>query len=414
MADQQFLTHTLSNGLSVVAEKMPGVRSAAMALLVPCGASADPHDRLGTANVLAELVMRGAGDRDSKQLTDHLDTLGLQRSSSAAVLYTRYGAAAMADNVLQGLDAYADLVRRARLPENDFEPARDLALQSLSGIDDDPRQKLLIKLREIHWPWPFGRNPMGDKSSLEALTLSDVRRSYQTRYTPAGAIFAIAGDIDLSDIRDRAERLFADWQPTQPEPPQGQQTQRRYHFEQQATEQTHIGLAFDSIDETHVDYYLVRLAIEVLSGGMSGRLFTEIREKKGLVYNVSASYSSLPGIGAVTGYAGTSNDRAQQTLDQFLIELERLSEGVTQEELDRAKIGLKSSTIMSGESSSSRAGAIAHDWLIRQRLRTIDEIIKAIDGVTLTAVNDYLRAHKPGNYTIAIVGPKELVLPTNA
>jgi predicted Zn-dependent peptidase len=241
LSDQQFLTHTLSNGLSVVAEKMPGVRSAAMALLVPCGASADPHDRLGTANVLAELVMRGAGDRDSKQLTDHLDTLGLQRSSSAAVLYTRFGAAAMAANVLQGLDAYADLVRRARLPENDFEPARDLALQSLSGIDDDPRQKLMIKLREIHWPWPFGRNPMGDKTSLQALTLPDVQRSYQTRYTPAGAIFAIAGDIDLHDIRARAERLFGDWQPTQPVAPQNQQTQRRYHFEQQTTEQTHIG-----------------------------------------------------------------------------------------------------------------------------------------------------------------------------
>jgi predicted Zn-dependent peptidase len=144
---------------------------------------------------------------------------------------------------------------------------------------------------------------------------------------------------------------------------------------------------------------------------MSGRLFTEVREKRGLCYSVGASYSSVRDFACVFGYAGTSNDRAQATLDCFIAELERLSDGVTAAELDRAKIGLKSNTIMQEESTSARSGAMAHDWFVRGRIRTLDEIAKAIDSGTVDQVNAYLKANKPGPFTIVIVGPKELKLP---
>ena len=408
---QEFLSHRLPNGLTLVAERMPGVRSAAMTLLTPAGASGDPLDRLGTANVLGELVLRGAGDRDSRQLTDHLDRLGLQRSSSTGVLHTRFGAAALAANVMSGLDAYADILMRAKLPEDGFAPALDLAMQGLDGIDDDPRHKLSIKLREAFWPWPLGRNAMGDPDELEKLTLDEVRAAYATRYRPDGTILAVAGDVDFSSLKDKVTSLFGGWTAKPATPVAAKDTRRRRVFEEQKSEQTHIGLAYPAIDEAHADYYAARLATEILSGGMSGRLFTEIREKKALVYSVSAGYTAYPGQGAITGYAGTSNERAQQTLDAFLVELDRLSDGVTPEELARAKTGLKSSTIMSGESSGSRAGTIAYDQFVRGRLRSIDEIVRAIDAVTLENVNAYLAANRPKDLTIVIVGPKELQTP---
>jgi predicted Zn-dependent peptidase len=185
----------------------------------------------------------------------------------------------------------------------------------------------------------------------------------------------------------------------------------KFHHEQQKSEQTHIGIAYPSVPETDKDYYTVRLAIEILSGGMSGRLFTEVREKRGLCYSVWAGYSSLKGSGSILGYAGTSNDRAQATLDCVFAELHRLREGVTKAELERAKTGLKASTIMQGESTSARAGAIAHDYFMRGRIRTLEEIKDAIDAVTVDKVNDYLKKHEPGPFTIVTVGPKELKLP---
>ena len=408
---ERYFQHTFPNGLTLLAERMPGVQSAGMTFLVPAGSATDPVDRSGAATVLSDLVLRGAGNRDSRQLTDHLDSLGLQRSSSVGVHHTRFGCAALSARVMQGLGVYADIVRRPHLPEPGFYAARDLALQALAGLDDEPRQKLLIKLREWHLPSPYGRSSMGQKDHLEKLTIDLCKSDHGRRYHADGAILAVAGNIDFSALRDEVAKHFGDWNgqadaKVEVLPPPG-----NFHHEHQQSEQTHIGIAWPSIPETDAAYYTLRLALEVLSGGMSGRLFTEVREKRGLCYSVWAGYTSLKGQGSVLGYAGTSNERAQATLDCFISELHRLSEGVTQPELERAKTGLKASTIMQGESSSARVGAIAHDYFIRGRIRTLEEIKAAIDGVTVDHVNAYLKKHKAGPFTIVTVGPKELKLP---
>jgi predicted Zn-dependent peptidase len=408
----RYFQYTFPTGLTLLVERMPGVQSGAMTFLLDAGASTDPVDRSGSATVLSDLVLRGAGSRDSRTLTAYLDSLGLQRSSSVGIHHSRFGSAALADRVLEALPTYADIVRRPHMPADGFEAARDLALQSLEGIEDEPRQKLMIKLREWHFPAPFGRNTMGDKDQLEKLTPEASKADWQRRYHAKNAILALAGNVDFNHAKDAVEKSFGDWQSGEPVTLQQAPPPGNYRHEPQQSEQTHIGIAYPSLPETHDDYYTLRLAMEVLSGGMSGRLFTEVREKRGLVYNVWAGYSSLKGSGSILGYAGTSNDRAQATLDTFVAELFRLQDGVTADELQRAKTGLKASTIMQGESTSSRAGAIAHDFFMRGRIRTLDEIKNAIDAVTLDHVNAFLKKHPPGPFTIVTVGPKELKLPS--
>lgn len=405
---ERYLQHTFSNGLTIVGQRMAGMESAAMTFMLPAGAASDPVDRSGSATVLADLVLRGAGDRDSRQLTDYLDSLGLQRSASVGVQHTRFGCAALASKVITGLATYADIVRRPHLPQSGFDAARDLALQGLAGVDDEPRQKLMIKLREWHFPSPYGRNTMGETADLEKLTLDLSRTDFSQRYHAQDCIISLAGNIDFDAVKSEVEKHFCDWNgpPTAPIkllPPPG-----RVHHVEQASEQTHIGIAYPTVQEIDADYYSARMAIEVLSGGMSGRLFTEVREKRALCYSVSAGYSSLRGIGSILAYAGTSNDRAQATFDCVMTELHRLHKGVTSEELSRAKIGLKASTIMQGESTSARAGAIAHDFYMRGRIRTLDEIKESIDSVTVEKVNAFLRSHEPGPFTIVTVGPKPL------
>ncbi len=404
----QYLQHTFPNGLTILGEKMPGVHSAAMTLLVPAGSANDPPKSTGAATILSDLILRGAGDRDSRQLTDYLDSLGLQRSSSAGVHHSRLGCAALAARVMDGLEVYADIARRPHLPEPGFQAAKDLALQALEGIEDEPRQKVLIKLRENHFPFPYGRNSMGKEEEIEQMTLDIIKSDFRRRFCPNGAIFSIAGNIEFARVKAEVEKYFGDWTGKGADLPIPQPIPASISHEDHQSEQTQIGIAYPAIAETHPDYYTLRLATEVLSGGMSGRLFTEVREKRGLVYNVWAGYSSLKDFGSIMGYAGTSNDRAQATLDQFIIELYRLSEGISAAELDRAKTGLKAATIMQGESTSARAGAIAHDFFTRGRIRTLDEIKDAIDSVSLEQVNAYLKANPPGPFTVVTVGPKPL------
>lgn len=410
---ERYFQHTYGNGLTLLGERMPGMQSVAMTLLVPAGVSTDPTEKVGVSTVLSDLVLRGAGPWNSRALTDHLDGLGLQRSSSVGVYHTRFGAAAgMGERMLAALPAYAAVVREPHLPADGFEAARDLALQALAGLDDDPRQKLLVALRETYFPEPMGRNTMGLEADIRRLTREDAVGEHRRRYVAGGAILAVAGDVEESRWREAVGETFGALPqgevvyPTVPLP-----ARPRHEHRRQASEQVHIGLAYPSVPETHEDYYAVRLAVEVLSGGTSGRLFTEIREKRGLCYAVWAGYSSLREQGVVTGYAGTTAERAEQTLACLVGELRRLSEGVTGAELERARTGLKSAVVMSGESTSARAGAIAHDWFTRGRLRSLEEIKAAIDGVTVEQVNAFLRRHPPGPFTTVIVGPKDLAVP---
>ncbi|EQD40534.1 peptidase M16 domain protein, partial [mine drainage metagenome] len=180
-----------------------------------------------------------------------------------------------------------------------------------------------------------------------------------------------------------------------------------------ASNQVQIGLAYVAVAESDPDSIVLQLAMNILSGGMGARLFSEIREKQGLCYSVSAGYMSLKHIGAVLGYAGTVPERAQKTLDSFLHELQRFSLGAQRDELDRARVGMKARVIMNGESSAARAGAIAHDFYHYGRPRTLDELRARIESVDLKRLNAFLDSYRPGKLTVVTIGPAPLAVPVD-
>lgn len=405
---QRFFQHTFANGLTLLCEAMPGVQSAALAILVPAGSAQDPDKLGGSATVLSDLLLRGAGERDSRTLTDYLDRLGLQRYSSVGVYHTRFGCAAVGPKVIQSIATYADIIRRPHLPRDGFAASRDLAMQALEGLQDDPRQKLLVALRKCHLPSPLGRNPMGELADLKRLTAEKARSHWKQRYHANGMIISLAGAVEFHEVKTQVQKYFGDMPPGKTAALHLQPSTELVHFLKHQGEQTHIGLAYPSVLETDEDYYLVRLAIEILGGGMSSRLFTELRENRGLCYSVWAGYSSLKSHGSVLACAGSTNQRAQQTLDCLKGQIHRLESGISSAELARAKVGVKAALIMAEESTSARAGALAHDFFMRGQVRTLDEIKRAVDAVTVDKVNDWLAKHPAGPFTTVVIGPKKL------
>jgi predicted Zn-dependent peptidase len=404
---------TLSNGLTLLVESMPGVRSAAMTLLTPMGAASDPAAALGSANVLADWITRGAGDRDNRELTDYLDSLGVQRSTSAETVFMRFSASMLADKLPQVLPVYGDILQRPMLPEAGFGPARDLAIQQLDAIEDEPSQKLNLLIKARHFPEPYGRPIVGKKEHLHTLTPAALRSDFHRRGTARGSILAVAGAVEFAAVRDMVEQHFGAWRSSEPVPQPTRAAARGIGHEQQASNQVQIGLAYDTIVESDPDSIVLQLAISILSGGMGARLFTEIREKQGLCYAVSAGYVSLKHVAAVLGYAGTVPERAQKTLDSFLHELQRLGNGALQDELDRAQVGMKARVIMNGESSAARAAAIAHDFYHYGRPRTLDELRSRIESVDLKRLNVFLDSHRPGKLTVVTIGPAPLAVPVD-
>ena len=403
--------HTFPNGLTLLAERMDHVRSATMYFMVPAGYTYEPDDKLGLSGATAELLSRGAGELDSKTLALALDNLGADRSESSGAFNITMSAGTLARNLPAVLDLYADVIRRPWLPDDELEPVQELALQDLQGLDDSPSDLCLLELKRRYHPSPYNRNHYGTAEGIAALTPDAVRAFHAARFRPGGAILSVAGKIEWEPLKEQVGRLFGDWSGTA-DPLAGlvESSRESGHIEKE-TNQTQIGIAFPSAPFGSPDFYPARGAINVLSGGMSSRLFTEVREKRGLCYSVSASYDLVKDRAAVVCYAGTRSEKAQETLDVTIGELRRLKDGVSDEEIDRVKAGLKTSLIMQQESTSARAGSMASDWFYLGRVRAFDEIQTAIDGLTPAAISGYLDKYPASGFTVVTLGPKPLVLP---
>lgn len=400
----------LDNGLWLLAEPISGAQSLAMTMLVPAGVAAEPAGQHGLGAILAEHIVRGAGELDARQHSDALDRLGVQRSTSVNTHHLTLHAVMLGEKLSGALPLLMDMIVRPRLPESALEPCRDLAIQSIDALDDEPQQRVMLELRRRHLPEPFSRSPLGDRAMLERITLEQVRSHWRRTFVPGGSILGFAGRFDWQELQDRVEAATAGWQGAIEPPTEQDAASRGVGHQTSDTQQVHIGVAYDAPPEPDDDSVLQRAAVAVLSGGMSGRLFTEVREKRGLVYSVYASYSAGRERGAVLSYAGTTTPRAQETLDVLLRELSRMSEGIDAEEFGRAIIGMKSRLVMQGESTGARASAIAHDQYLIGRPRSLDELAGRVESVTLDRLNDFVRRRRAERFTVVTVGPEPLVV----
>jgi len=214
---EEFFTEQLPNGLTLLGQRMEHVSSAATALVLAGGSSTDEPNCLGAASIATEWCLRGAGDRDTRQLNDALDTLGCQHHETVLSEHVQFSAAQLGRNLADVLTIYADIVRRPRLEDATFAPSRDLVLQDLLSLEDEPAQKCNMLLRERFYPPPLGRCAYGTVECLEAATADAVREHLQRTFLPAGAILAVAGNIDWPAFRDLAAERFGDWEGPSPE-----------------------------------------------------------------------------------------------------------------------------------------------------------------------------------------------------
>lgn len=409
-------TRTLSCGTPLLLEQMSGVRSAGITWLLPAGSATDPVDRQGVSPLWAELLLRGAGDLSSRQQADAFDTLGVSRSADVSTLHMRLSATLLGARILEALPLIVDMVRRPRLEEEAIEASRDLAQQSLDGLKDEPQERAVLTLRERHNPSPLNRSGMGTAEGLSAITRDDLGAFWATRSRPRGSIIAIAGDLESAGgpdlITKRLETLLHGWSgEATPITPISSPTRGTYHHLPDKSSQVQIVLMHDAPAETSPDSKLERFVASTLSGGMAARLFTEVREKRGLCYSVSESYAADRDYGRCLAYVGTTPERAQESLDVLMGELRRVSTPagrVTPDEFQRAMVGIRSSLIFSGESTGARASGLAGDMFRLGRGRTLDEIEAQYAAITLDQVNDYLARREMGPVTIVTLGPAEL------
>lgn len=406
---QDIRIETFANGLVLVLEPMANVQSAAFSLLVPAGSAYEPAGRNGTAAVLCDLSTRGAGPRDSRELSDALDDLGVQRHETVGTYHLTYTGATLARNLLEALGLYADIVRRPHLPEDEFESVVDGVELSLRALEDDPSQKVLPELKRRCYDDPLGRPTDGTLEELPAIDPDAVRSLFATGFRPQGAILGVAGRIDPEAVVAEVGRLLGDWTgPAEPPLAVVPAPGGIVHIPHESA-QTHLGVAWPSVPYRDPGYYDAWAGVGVLSAGGSSRLWVEVREKRGLCYAVSAAHHSLRDRACVLCYAGT--ERPDETLDVMLREVRRLEEGFGADELDRCRTIAKTSLVMQQESTVSRSSSIARDWFHLGRVVPLDEVCRKVDALTVESVLAAVRARPARDFTVLSIGPQPPEMP---
>ncbi|MDR2337417.1 MAG: insulinase family protein [Deltaproteobacteria bacterium] len=409
--DKNIKVAMLDNGLTVVGEQMSNVASGAFSILVPIGSAYDDANILGASNVLAEMFNKGGGKYEKKKLSDELEAIGLQNSHTAGTETSTYSGALFGENLEKIFHIYSEILLTPHLNENDLTNVKELTLQELKYIEDNPLSKARREFLKNFYPGVFGRPTSGTEEGIKNLSTANLLSFYKQNFLPSNSIIAVAGKFDWEKIVQTIKTCFSSWTGQKPLlfPEPLSKTDKNIHIQQDAS-QLQIFLGYPGVAIDHPDNYVAAVAVGILSGGMHGRLFVEVREKRGLVYSVSASRSAQKGRAATIIYAGTTPEKGQETLDVILNELHKLQDGVTEEELQRAKADIKSKLILSSESSYNRANSMVSDFWNFGKVRTIESIKQGIDAVTNEDLKRHLREYPVMAKILVTLGNAKLKL----
>ena len=398
----------LDCGLQIVTEAIENVRTVAMNWAVPAGVAYNECD--GDSVLLCELVQRGIRGYSSKQHNDSLDMLGVNRDISCGIEFFRVSGVMLGSALIDSLPLLGGYLLHPSLPENDVMACKNLCLQSIHSISDNPSLLSGIALNEHHLPSPFNRSSYGDASCIGSATVERLRNVHQDYFVPAGSILVLAGDVDHEAVVEQVQLLISGWGGTCHAAQETSVPNRGVHWIKQDSSQTHIGIAFDSPNASSENVLLESVAMAVFGGASSGRLFTHVRQRKSLCYSVSARYAASRDRSLTRIHAGTTPQRADETVRVCLEQLTKLRNGITKSEFDRTILRMKSRTVMGGESTTARANTLFGDQYSLGRVRTLTELLNEIDGVSLNAVNEWLDSRDFGQLTLVTLGPNEIVV----
>ncbi len=406
-------SHQLKNGLTILVEEMSHVESASYDLMLPGGFICDPADRIGAGLILGELIGRGAGPLNSRQLSDAFDDLGIRHGEGVGSDRYAMSGSLVSDSLPRALELLSWMVREPHLPEEEIPNIQSVLLQDIDSLSDNPARRCMVELSRRYYPAPYNRPSLGEADGIKKTDRETIQSLWKRMFSPRKAILSVAGKVTAADVIQRVERLFGDWEGEEVSIPAfGALPKNEYFHIDFDSSQMQIVLAAPSVLFNQEGYYSGKLAVSILGASMFGRLFVEVREKRGLCYSVYARHGSTTSYGTVTAYVGTTPERAQESLDVLLRELNGLKSTISAEELDRARTNLKASLIMGEESPGARAGSNAQDWWLLGRIRPLSEINAEIDKVTVASVDEFLSRFPFSPCSVLTLGKHKLSVPT--
>ncbi len=400
----------LENGIELACATLPHRRAVAIEFRLLAGTVDEPADRLGLARVVEETVSKGTARRDARAVSDAFDAIGASHASWTERESIRFSSLALPEYVDASIELHAEFLRTAAFPQNFVDVALELGRQELQSLQDDPQALADRHLgRQAYGP-VLGRHPLGEPDALDRITREDVCAFWRSLFGAGRMQVSLAGPIEADRVADCLCRHFDGFGPPQP---QGRQPRSvefrpiRTHVEKD-TEQVQIALAFQGLPKGHRHYYVQAVVLAVLTAGMSSRLFTEVREKQGLVYWISAWPEFPRGVGMVFVGASSRLEHCDRAYATILRELDRLSGDITLEELDRARTQIEVDLVIRGDRTQARSRELADDLFHYGELVPTAQKLARIRSVTLEDIREYFHEHHWQPRSVVTLGPREI------
>jgi predicted Zn-dependent peptidase len=403
----QFEITTLSNGLRVASATMTNVETASVGVWVDAGARHETPEINGVAHMLEHMAFKGTHQRSARGIAEAIENVGGQLNAYTTREQTAYYARVLADDVPLAVDLLADILKHSVFDEEELARERGVVVQEIGQVNDTPDDLVFDQFQETAFPGQaLGRSILGPTEVVAAMPRTALVDYMARHYGPKRIVLAAAGKIEHERVVDLGERLFRELPAAgddQGEPAEYRGGERR---EERDLEQAHLLLGLPAFAYTDDDFYALQVLSAMLGGGMSSRLFQEVRENRGLAYSIFSFASCYRDAGFLGIYAGTGEEETAELIPVMCEEYMKLVDAPTEEELVRARAQLKASLMMALESCFAQSEELARQLLIFNRRIPPEEIIAKIDAVDQEAIRRVGRRLLVGaSPTLAAIGP---------
>lgn len=408
----------LNNGITVVGQKFPFLRSATIGIWAGAGSASETPSENGLSHFIEHMLFKGTDRRSAKQISVDVDNIGGQMNAMTSKESTCYYIRVMDENLPEAVDILTDIFSNSVLPPDELEKERGVVLEEIAMSRDMLDDLVVDNLaRNFFGDTSLGRTILGPAENIRGFSRDDLMNYMARHYTPENIVVAIAGNFDEERTIDQLNESLSDVgsRPVHIAPkaaPDDFSTARPFSYVQKEAEQTHMSFGFPATSlapEDEKSRYALEVLNNIIGGSMSSRLFQKIREEKGMAYSVYSHPALYKHTGMFEVYAGTMPQNAEVVTQMILEELSRLrKDGVTREEFEQSKRMLKGHLVLQMESTSSRMVSLGRTWLAQKRVRTQDELLKLIDDVTFEEVSDQIGGVTDiDKMSAAYVGPDE-------
>lgn len=398
---------TLSNGLRVVSANMPHLESAAIGIWVNIGARDEAPQMHGISHLLEHMAFKGTKRRNAMQIAEEIEAVGGHLNAYTSRENTAYFVRVLKNDVPLAVDLLADILQESLFDPAELEREQDVVVQEIGQALDTPDDLVFDHLQEIAYPdQAIGRTILGTPDSVTGMTPEILRGHMSRNYRAQDMVLSAAGAVDHDALVELAREKFGGLGQSLHRDLLHAQYRGGDYREDKDLEQVHLVMALEGVTYDDPDFFTSQVFSTILGGGMSSRLFQEVREKRGLCYSIYAFSSSFVDTGIIGVYAGTGPERVGELVPVITQELQALSGNLTSDEVARARTQLKAGLLMGLESPSARCEQMARHLLVHKRIVPNDELVEKIDSVDTTAVQRYTdRLLNKPKLAISALGP---------